>query len=147
MLKYDYESENDCDLFAIKTCRDAEFNPQILGHLPLEISRFTKFLLDRWATITATLSSTHYRRFPLVQEGLKIPCIVNAKLIATKKNKEILAKYLEMGQTHYTELSSDEHVIMGSFLARSINNDASTANGKNCTKCPNKGGKTNHWKM
>ena len=50
---------------------------------------------------TATLSSTHYRISPLVQEGLKIPCIVNAKLIATKKNKKILAKYLEMGQNHY----------------------------------------------
>ena len=49
-----------------------------------------------------------------------------------------------MGQTHYTELSSDEHVIMGSFLAISINEDASTANSIDCTKCPNKGRETNH---
>ena len=115
-----------------------------MGHLPLEISRFTKFLLDRGATITATLSSTYYRRSAPVQGGLEIPCVVNAKLIGTKKNKEILAKYLEMVQNHYTEKSSDEDAIMGSFLAMSVNEDVKTANRKDSTKCPNKGGKTNH---
>ena len=143
-LQCDHESDNDYELFAINTCRDAEFHPQIVGHLPLEISRFTKFLLDRGATIIAILSSMHYRRSPLVQGGLEIPCVVNAKLIGTKKNKEILAKYLEMVQTHSAEPSSDEYVIMGSFLDMSVNEDANTANRKDCTKCPSKGGKTNH---
>ena len=103
-------------IFAKKTCRDPEFHPQIVGCLPLEISRFTKFLPDRGVTITATLSTTHYRRSSLVQGGLEIPCVVNAKLIGTKKNKEILAKYLEMVQTHYTEPSSDEDVIIPGFF-------------------------------
>ena len=138
-LQCAHESDNDHDLFAIKTCRDIEFHPQIVGYLPLEFSRFTTFFLDRGATITATLSSTHYRRSPLVEGGLEIPCAVNTNLIGTKKNKEILAKYLEMVQTHYTEPSSDENVIMGSFLAMSVNEDANTANRKDCTKCPNKG--------
>ena len=138
-LQCDHESGNDYDLFAIKTCRDAEFHPQIVGHLPLEISQFTKFLLDRGATITAILSSTHYRISPLVQGVLEIPCVVNAKLIGTKKNKEILAKYLEMVQTHHTEPSSDEDVIMVSFLAMSVNDDVNTANRKDCTKCPSNG--------
>ena len=79
-----------------------------------------------------------------MQGGLEIPCVVNAKLITTRKNKEILAEYLEMVQTHYTEPSSNEDVIMGSFLAMSVNEDANIANCKDCTKCPNKGGKTNH---
>ena len=69
-LHCDHVSDNNYDLFAIKTCRDAELHPQIVGHLPLEIYRFTKFLLDRGAIITATLSSMHYRRSPLVQGGL-----------------------------------------------------------------------------
>ena len=51
-----------------------------------------------------------------MQGGLEIPCVVNAKLIGTKKNKEILAKYLEMVQTHYTEPSSDEDVIIPGFF-------------------------------
>ena len=74
-----------------------------------------------------------------MQGGLEILCVVNAKLICTKKNKEILSKYLEMVQTHYKELSSDENVIMGSFLAMSVNEDANNVNHKECTKCPNKG--------
>ena len=40
-----------------------------------------------------------------MQGSLEIPCVVNRKLIGTKKNREILAKYLEMVQTHYTELN------------------------------------------
>ena len=85
---FDHETDNDYDLFAIKICQEAEFHPQIVGHLPLEMSWFTRFLLDRGATITATLSSMHYRRLPLVQGGLEIPYVVNAKLIGTKNKKK-----------------------------------------------------------
>ena len=46
---------------------------------------------------------------PLVRRGLEIPRVVNAKLIGTKKNKEILGKYLEIIQTHYTVRPSDEN--------------------------------------
>ena len=79
-----------------------------------------------------------------MQGDLEIPCVVNAKVIGTKKNKETIAKYLEVIQTHYKEPSSDEDVIMGSFLSMSVNEDANTANYKVCTKCPNKGEKRNH---
>ena len=51
-------------------------NPSV-GHLPREISRITKFILDRNATVTVKLSSSHYRRSPLVhQGGLEIRCVV-----------------------------------------------------------------------
>ena len=133
-LQCGHESNNNYDLFATKICQDTEFYPQIMGHLPLEIS-------------IEDIKDCHYRRSPLLQESLEIPCVVNAKLIGTKKNKEILTKYLEIVQNHYIEPSSDEDVIMGSFLAMNVNEDATTANHKDCTKCPNKGVKTNHWKM
>ena len=87
MLQCYHKSDNDYDLFATKTSRNAEFLQQIVGHVPLEISCFTKFLLDRGATLTATFSSTHYQRLTQVQGGLEIPCVVNAKLISTIKNK------------------------------------------------------------
>ena len=47
----------------------------------------TKFLLG--TTVTTTHSSTHYRRSSLVQEGVQIPCVVNAKLIGTKKKRNL----------------------------------------------------------
>ena len=46
-----------------------------------------------------------------------------------------------MVQTHYTDPSSDEDVIMGYFLAMSANEDANIANCKDCARCPNKEGK------
>ena len=58
----------------------------IRGHLPREISRVTKFLLDRGARMTAILTSVNYRRSPLVQGGLEIPCRVKITMANTKKS-------------------------------------------------------------
>ena len=49
-------------------------NETPVGHLSMEISRTTKFLIDRGATVTAELTSDHYRRSPLIQGGIEIPC-------------------------------------------------------------------------
>ena len=49
-----FERHNLFDMFAIKTCRLE--GGQIVGHSLREISRPTKFLLDRGAKITAQLT-------------------------------------------------------------------------------------------
>ena len=74
-------------MFAFKTCKS---NGHIAGHLPREISRVTKFLLDRVAVVQATLFTTHYSRSPLVQGGLEIGCKVSVKLTGTIKNLEYI---------------------------------------------------------
>ena len=43
----------------------------LFGHLPREVSRIAKFILDRGAKVNATLTSANFRRSPLVQGGLK----------------------------------------------------------------------------
>ena len=43
-------------------------------------------------------------------------------------------------------MPSDENVIMGSFLAMSVNKDANTANRNDCAKFPSKA-KTIHCKI
>ena len=58
------EPGNDYDFFSIKTCK---LDKATLGHLPREISRPTKFLLDRGAEIVGEIESSHYRRHPLIQ--------------------------------------------------------------------------------
>ena len=65
------EIGNALDRFTIKTLRE---NGKTVGHLPKEISRITKYSLDRGASMYCTLSSEHYRRSPLVQGGLEIEC-------------------------------------------------------------------------
>ena len=61
-----HECENAFDVFAIKT----EFkNGSTVGHLPREVSRITKFMLDLRAKVLATIKSTNCRCSPLVQGG------------------------------------------------------------------------------
>ena len=50
-----HEKENFYDYFAIKTCQK---DGKIVGHLPMETSQPTKYLLDQGARITTTLAST-----------------------------------------------------------------------------------------
>ena len=111
-----HEIENPYDLFAIKTCIKEESDEKIVGHLPLEVSRATKFLLDRGAIVTATLSSTKYRRSPLIQGGLEIACLVTAKMIATQKNKLLLDRYRLFALENYKEMHIADEVVEGSFL-------------------------------
>jgi len=107
-----YEDNNAFDRFAIKVCEFEKENP--VGHLPKEISRVTKFLLDRGANLTATLTSEHYRRSPLVQGGLEIPCKIIVTMPGTVSNLLVLEKYRQLVEELYTEPKNEE--ILGSFL-------------------------------
>ena len=101
-------------MFAIKTClTDKNGKEQIVGHLPLELSRFAKYLLDRGAVDTAKLTSTHS---VLVQGGLEIPCQVKAEMMATEKNKRILAHYLDLVNKNYKDLPPEKEIIVVLYL-------------------------------
>lgn len=106
-----YERDNPFDVFAIRTCND---DGDTVGHLPRELSRVTKFLLDRDAVVSAVLTSSTYRRSPLVQGGLEIPCKVSVGMRPTVKNNEILGRYLELVKTYYVE--PETPVVFGSIF-------------------------------
>ena len=99
VLDCSHEFGNTFDMVAIKTCKS---NGQIVRHLPREISRVTKFLLDRGAVVQATRSTTHYRRPPLVQGGLEIACKVSIKVPGTIKNHLLMDRYFELVRSFYT---------------------------------------------
>ena len=67
-----------------------------VGHLPMEILRVTKFCIDRGGSINAELTSDHYRRSPLIQGGIEIPCKVTAKIPGTVINLLIMEKYIQL---------------------------------------------------
>jgi len=106
-----HEKDNAFDVFAIKITDQCG---NIRGHLPQEIARITKFLLDRGAKVTLALTSDRYRRSPLVQGGLEIPCLVKVVMTNTSKNNNILDRYLELINTFYTEPNLP--VFLGSIL-------------------------------
>ena len=80
----------------------------------MEISRVTKFLLDRGANVFAKLTSTHYRRSPLVQGGIEIPCVVTVSMPGTVINQLLMERYKQLVETLYTEPKEEE--ILGTFL-------------------------------
>ena len=82
-----------------------------VGHLPREVSQITKFILDRGAKVTATLTSTNFRRSPLVQ-NLEIACKVTVKVPATIKNNMILDQFKELVKDYYTEPTDEEILVL-----------------------------------
>ena len=105
------EPGNNYGVFNIKTCKP---DKATVGHLPREISRPTKFWLDRVAEIVAEIGSSHYRRSPLIQGGLEIRCKVSATLPGTIRNHMFLYQYKEFINKLYCEPKNE--VIIGNFL-------------------------------
>ena len=107
-----HEEGNTFDRFVIKVFEKDK--NEIAGHLPMKISRVTKFLLDRGANVSAKLTSTHYRRSPLVQGGIEIPCVVTVSMPGTVINQLLMERYKQLVETLYTEPKEEE--ILGTFL-------------------------------
>ena len=83
-----HEQGNDFNYFSIKTCKKDD--NEIVGHLPREMSRPTKFLIDRGARVTAQITSSHYRKSPLLQGGMKVRCKVSVTMPGKIKNHLLL---------------------------------------------------------
>ena len=94
-----HELENPFDFFALKIY--IKNTGVTAGHLPTEISKATKSLLDRGATAFIKLYSTNYCVSPLVQEGLETPCHVEIQMPPTLKNREIIDLYKSMIDLSY----------------------------------------------
>ena len=140
-LDFSHDFGNVFDVFAIKTCKP---DGTVVGHLPREIWRTTKFLLDGVAQISAILTSTNYRRSRLVQGGLEIACKVIVKLPVTVRNHLLMDRYVEIVKVKYIEPKHE--VILRSFLkklstaAQPTNKKRNTSNTNN----PKKKQKPNH---
>jgi len=80
----------------------------------MEISRGTKYLLERGANVTAKLTSTNYRRAHMVQGGIEIPCVVTVSMTSTVINQLLIERYKQLVETLYTEPKEEE--ILGTFL-------------------------------
>ena len=109
-----YEPGNVFDQFAIKTVDE---RGETVGHLPKEISRVTKYFLDRGISMHCKLTSRHYRRSPLVQGGLEIKCEVVINSRATVLQSRLTARYLELVQNLYTE-PVEERVLLPTLKKR-----------------------------
>ena len=110
-----HEKGNNFDSFSIKVCE--QNSRETVGHLPKEIPRITKYMLDMGTFVSVDLASSHYRRSPLVQRGLGIRCKVTIKT-ASSFNKAVLERYKEMTKELYMEPKEEE--VLGSFLLKKV---------------------------
>ena len=53
------EENHAYDVFSIKVCKSNNVQ-SVVEHLPMEIARITKFILQRGATVQATVTGKHY---------------------------------------------------------------------------------------
>ena len=102
-----------------------------MGHLPMEISRITKFILQRGARLQATVTRKHYRRSFLIQRGLEVPCLVTVKMPGNTMNHLLIARYEKLLGELYLEPKDEE--IMETFLSVIRENDFVAIN--QCTPC------------
>lgn len=99
-LPCEHEANNAFDIFAIKVM---DTNGAIVGHLPLEMSRITKYIMDREAVVTAIITSDRYRRSPLVQGGLEVPCRIRVTLPTSVLNCRLMDRYASLHGDLYAE--------------------------------------------
>ena len=58
------------DMFSIKVCKFVK-NAQTVGHLHMEISRITHFVLQRGPSVSANICGKHSQEALLSKEGFK----------------------------------------------------------------------------
>ena len=103
----------------MKVCKSN--SGEIVGHLPMEISRITKFIMDRGANCTLKIRGSHYRRSPLVQGALEVPCEATLTMIGSVVNHLLLIRYESLLKELYIEPKDEE--IVGTFLSLAQVND------------------------
>lgn len=100
-----HERNNNHDRYAIAATKRlaGRLADSIVGHLPREISRYTRFLISRGGNVKVTVVDSKYRRSPLVQGGLEIPVTVCIELDSTSKNVSVLERYKKLVNENYKE--------------------------------------------
>ena len=100
-----HEKKNSHDRYAIAATKrlPGRIADSIVGHLPREISRFTRFFISRGGTVKVMVVDSKYRRSPLIQGGLEIPVTVHIELDSTPRNVSVLERYKKLVNENYKE--------------------------------------------
>ena len=122
LLECSHEKDNPYDSFSTRFKPDSP--GEIVGHLPMEISRITKFIIDRRAQVAVKIRGRHYRRSPFVQGELEVPCEIKITMVGSIINHHLLVRYESLLKELYIEPKDEE--IIGTFL--SIRNEHENVN-------------------
>ena len=93
-LRCSHERNNIYDRYAIAANKGLRgcLADAIIGHLPGEISRATRFFLLRGGMVHLKVTAENYRRSPLIKGGLEIPVEVICEMDDTPRNRAIMER-------------------------------------------------------
>ena len=114
LLECSHEKDNPYNPFSIKVFKP-DSPAKIVGHLSMEISRITKFIINNGAQVAVKISGKDYRRSPLVQGGLEVPCEIKITMVGSIINHHLLVRYESMLKELYIEPKDEE--VIGTFLS------------------------------
>ena len=79
----------------------------IVGHVPKEISRYTRYIVENGASVNAFVLATHHRPSPLIQGGLEIPIKLVVKLtkLTVPNYKNIVNLWMKTTESRLMESS------------------------------------------
>ena len=123
LLECSHEKDNPYDSFSIKVFKP-DSPAEIVGHLPMKISRITKFIIDRGAQVAVKIRGRHYRRSPLVEGGIEVPFEMKITMVGSIINHHLRVRYESLLKELYIEPKDEE--IIGTFL--SIRNEHENVN-------------------
>ena len=94
---------HDINAMAGKKTLPGTLAPTTIEHLPKEISRYTRYIIEHGAQVCAFVISTTHRVSPLIQGGLEIPIRVEIKLPYDEVNDSNLKKYKQLVEENYRD--------------------------------------------
>ena len=106
-LTFKQEPENQHDQFAVAVMRDST---QIVGHVPIEISRIIFFAVEHGCLIEAIVEETKMYQSPITQGGLEIKSMV--KCTWTDEGIRILQDRIAERYSFETRLTDDFDSIL-----------------------------------
>ena len=74
----------------------------------MEISRITKFILQRGARVQATVTGKHYLLSPLIQGGLEVPFLVTVTMPGSIMNHLLITLYEKLLGELYLKPKGEE---------------------------------------
>lgn len=87
------ENRYDCYAVAVKSKLPGFLTDIIVGHVPIELSRYLFYAQEHGCAFTVHMKSSHYLRSPLTQGGLEIPVTVKS-LWDNSEGLQILQKHI-----------------------------------------------------
>ena len=108
LLKCSHKEDNLFDIFSTKLCKSG--TDAIADHLPMRISRITKFIIARGVSVTLKIIGKYHRRSHLVQGELEGPCQMTVMISRSVVNHLLLTLFEKVLNELYIELKNEEIV-------------------------------------